>query len=112
MRDTPRTDPTKTDRAYALALDAEDALAPFRERFVVTDPDLIYLDGNSLGRLPKGTAARADKLIHKEWGERLIRSWNEGWLDAPTRIGAKIARAYRRATRRSHHGGFDLRQPL
>ena len=86
-----KTDPTKTDRAYALALDAEDALAPFRERFVIADPDLIYLDGNSLGRLPKATAARADRLIHKEWGDRLIRSWNEGWLDAPTRVGAKIA---------------------
>ena len=89
--DRVRTDSTKTDRAYALTLDAEDALAPFRERFVIADPKLIYLDGNSLGRLPKRTAARADRLIHKEWGERLIRSWNEGWLDAPTRIGAKIA---------------------
>ncbi len=85
------SDRVRTDAAYALALDAEDALASFRERFVITDPDLIYLDGNSLGRLPKRTAARADRLIHKEWGERLIRSWNEGWLDAPTRIGAKIA---------------------
>ena len=82
---------TKTDAAYALALDAEDALASFRERFVITDPDLIYLDGNSLGRLPKATAARADRLVNKEWGDRLIRSWNEGWLDAPTRVGAKIA---------------------
>ena len=86
-----RTDATKTSRAYALTLDAEDALASFRERFVIADPKLIYLDGNSLGRLPKATAARADRLIHKEWGERLIRSWNEGWLDAPARIGAKIA---------------------
>ncbi len=86
-----RTDAIKTSRAHALTLDAEDALAPFRERFVIADPKLIYLDGNSLGRLPKATAARADRLIHKEWGERLIRSWNEGWLDAPARIGAKIA---------------------
>lgn len=77
---------------HARALDAEDALAPFRERFVIRDPELIYLDGNSLGRLPRASAALARRLIAEGWGERLIRGWNEGWLAAPERLGAKIAR--------------------
>lgn len=77
--------------AFARELDANDPLAHFRERFVVSDPELIYLDGNSLGRLPTATAERAQQLIHHEWGERLIRSWNEGWFGAPERVGAKIA---------------------
>ncbi len=82
--------PTDTD--YAAELDAQDELAEFRERFVIDDPDLIYLDGNSLGRLPRATVSRGRELIEHEWGDRLIRSWNEGWFDAPERIGAKIAR--------------------
>ena len=60
-----------TDLAYAAALDAHDPLAPFRDRFVVPDPALIYLDGNSLGRLPKATAARAADLITHQWGTQL-----------------------------------------
>jgi kynureninase len=76
----------------ARALDEADDLAPFRERFVVDEPGLVYLDGNSLGRLPKAAAAMAETVVHYQWGERLIRSWNEGWLDLPRRIGAKIAR--------------------
>ncbi|HEY3228038.1 MAG TPA: kynureninase [Roseiflexaceae bacterium] len=82
----------RTDAAYADELDAGDPLAPFRERFVVTDPDLIYLDGNSLGRLPAATATHADELVRREWGDRLIRGWNEGWFVAPEQVGAKIAR--------------------
>ena len=74
----------------ARRLDAADPLAPFRERFV-TD-DLLYLDGNSLGRLPKATITRMREVVEAQWGERLIRSWGEGWIDAPKRIGAKIAR--------------------
>jgi kynureninase len=81
-----------TDEAYASELDARDPLAHFRERFVVTEPGLIYMDGNSLGRLPRDTVARAEDLITHQWGTRLIRSWNEGWFTAPERIGAKIAR--------------------
>ena len=80
-----------TDVAYADELDARDPLAHFRNRFVITDPDLIYMDGNSLGRLPKDTVAVADNLLSEQWGTRLIRSWNEGWFNAPERIGAKIA---------------------
>lgn len=81
-----------TDVAYAAQLDAQDSLAHFRERFVITDPDLIYMDGNSLGRLPKATISMAEDLIQQQWGTRLIRSWNEGWFTTPERIGAKIAR--------------------
>lgn len=79
-----------TDFAYAAALDAQDELASFRQRFVIDDPDLIYLDGNSLGRLPHATRQRLHALVEEEWGKRLIRGWNEGWIDAAARIGAKI----------------------
>ena len=81
----------QTDLAYAAELDAHDPLAHFRERFVITDPDLIYMDGNSLGRLPQSTVTLAEDLIQHQWGERLIRNWNEGWFTAPERVGAKIA---------------------
>ncbi len=82
----------QTDSAYAAELDAHDPLAHFRERFVIADPDLIYMDGNSLGRLPRATVSLAEEIIQQQWGERLIRSWNEGWFTAPERVGAKIAR--------------------
>ncbi len=75
---------------HALTLDSADPLAAFRERFVVEDEALIYLDGNSLGRLPRATQSRMRELVDHQWGERLIRGWNEGWLDAPARIGDKI----------------------
>src|SRR6266487_2803692 len=82
----------QTDLAYAAELDAHDPLAHFRERFVITDPDLIYMDGNSLGRLPQATLTLAEDLIQHQWGERLIRNWNEGWFTAPEQVGVKIAR--------------------
>ena len=73
------------------ALDSADPLAPLRERFVLPE-GIIYLDGNSLGALPKQSIARTSKVVLHEWGESLIRSWNDhGWIDAPQRIGAKIA---------------------
>ena len=78
--------------ADAAALDAADPLAPFRERFDLSD-DVIYLDGNSLGPLPTGAAERIAVVVREEWGEGLIRSWNTaGWIEAPLRVGAKIAR--------------------
>lgn len=76
--------------AEAEALDARDPLAPLRDRFV-RPPDLIYLDGNSLGMLPQASVDAAADMVRRQWGERLIRSWNEGWIDAPARIGGKIA---------------------
>jgi kynureninase len=74
-------------RDQALDLDAHDPLRSFRSRFVIQDPDLIYLDGNSLGRLPKGVAERMERAIRDNWGTDLIRSWNNGWWEAPRRIG-------------------------
>jgi len=79
-------------RAQAARLDRDDALAGFRRAFVVDDPELIYLDGNSLGRLPRATRDRLRDLVEHAWGRRLIRGWNEGWMEAPQRVGAKIAR--------------------
>ncbi|GAC1447355.1 MAG: kynureninase [Ktedonobacteraceae bacterium] len=81
-----------TDAAYAIELDARDPLAHFRERFVITEPELIYMDGNSLGRLPTAALPLAQDLVQRQWGTRLIRSWNEGWFTAPERVGAQIAR--------------------
>ncbi len=82
--------PTLT-RAHAEALDQADVLAPYRAEFVIEDDHLIYLDGNSLGRLPRRTIDRMQAVIEHEWGRRLIRGWNEGWFTAPQRLGAKIA---------------------
>jgi kynureninase len=81
-----------TDREYAVALDRQDELARFRERFLIADPGLIYMDGNSLGRLPLASLDRARDLLAVEWGQRLIGSWNAGWIDLAGRVGAKIAR--------------------
>lgn len=75
----------------AQALDAADPLQHFRQRFVCDEPDLIYLDGNSLGRLPQASVNLARELVEQQWGARLIRSWNEGWFELPTRIGGKLA---------------------
>ena len=80
---------TRTD---ALRLDAADPLGPFRDRFDLPD-GLVYLDGNSLGALPKGVAQRVAAAVSREWGEGLVRSWNDaGWIDLPRRVGDKIAR--------------------
>jgi len=78
--------------AEAEALDRDDPLRRFRDRFALPE-GLIYLDGNSLGPLPRATPDRIAEVATREWGERLIRSWNEaGWWEAPVRIGDKIAR--------------------
>lgn len=81
-----------TTREQCVALDAEDALAALRDRFHLPD-GVIYLDGNSLGALPKAAAERAHQVIRDEWGEGLIRSWNDsGWIDLPFAVGGKLAR--------------------
>ena len=78
-------------RAQALAADAADALAPLRQQFQIPD-GLVYLDGNSLGVLPRSTAARLQQVITQEWGTGLIGSWTSaGWMAQPQRIGDKIA---------------------
>lgn len=83
---------TRTDIRLAHELDAEDELAAFRQEFVIDDPDLIYLDGNSLGRLPQRTLSVLQDVIQGQWGERLIRAWNDGWINKPVELGARIAR--------------------
>ncbi|MFN7693423.1 MAG: kynureninase [Burkholderiales bacterium] len=78
-------------REQALALDAQDALAALRGHFNLPEA-LIYLDGNSLGALPKATAERVRRTVEQEWGQDLISSWNTaGWIDAPRRLGDRIA---------------------
>jgi kynureninase len=77
--------------ARARALDAADPLARFRQRFAIDDPELIYLDGNSLGRLPRAAAARVQAVVEREWGARLIRGWGEGWFTAAQRLGSALA---------------------
>jgi len=76
---------------YARELDRRDPLADFRRRFVFADPKQIYLDGNSLGRLPVDTPAYLDDMVRRQWGEGLIQGWNEGWMELAGRIGGKIA---------------------
>jgi kynureninase len=73
------------------ALDAADPLRPFRARFHLPE-GVIYLDGNSLGAMPKAAAGRVRETVEAEWADELIRSWNSrGWIEAPQRVGAKIA---------------------
>jgi kynureninase len=80
------------NRAACVARDEADPLRVHRAAFALPD-GVIYLDGNSLGALPRGTSARVREVIEREWGEGLIRSWSDArWIDLPRRIGAKIAR--------------------
>lgn len=76
-------------REYAQWLDASDALREFRGRFLLDD-DLIYLDGNSLGALPRATAERMRDVVMRQWGTRLIRGWDEGWLELPVAVGERL----------------------
>ena len=71
-------------------LDAGDPLAAFRDRFVIAEPELVYLDGNSLGRLPRATAERLRGVVDREWAGELIRGW-EHWLEEPARVGNLLA---------------------
>ena len=73
------------------AFDAQDPLRALRDQFTLPE-GVVYLDGNSLGVLPKTAAARVLQAVTQEWGQGLIRSWNSaGWFDAPQRLGNKIA---------------------
>ena len=84
-----RTDPT--DRRRAEALDEADPLASLLAESIVTEPDLLYLDGNSLGRLTQRARRRLLQLIDDEWAGGLVRSW-ESWIDLPTEVGDVLAR--------------------
>ena len=80
----------RADPDYARMLDAGDQLARFRRAFEIAEPQLIYLDGNSLGRLPRETGGRMATAVTDEWGRGLIRGWNAGWYSASSRLGDKI----------------------
>ena len=76
-------------RSDAEELDRVDPLAEFRDEFIIPDDDLIYLDGNSLGRTPKATRARVLHVLEHEWADGLIRSWDQ-WLDLPRKVGNQL----------------------
>ena len=81
---------TAVNREDAEALDREDPLAPFRDRFVIEDERTIYADGNSLGRLPKHTRERVAEVVD-DWGSRLVTAWPD-WIELPERVGDLLAR--------------------
>ena len=81
-----------TSREYALGLDKKDELGSYRKKFYISDPDLIYMDGNSLGRLPQDAPAKIQQIVSDQWGEKLIRSWGINWFEAPIKLGEKIGR--------------------
>ena len=83
--------PTPITAAYCLALDQADPLAHCRERFALPQ-GVIYLDGNSLGAMPRAVPVRMARALEQEWAVGLIRSWNDAdWYTAPQRVGARIA---------------------
>ncbi|MBU2111755.1 MAG: kynureninase, partial [Actinobacteria bacterium] len=77
----------------AAALDAADPLAHLRERYVGSETPLVYFDGNSLGRPLRVTAERLTTFVEAEWGGRLIRGWDESWMELPLVVGDEIAAA-------------------
>jgi kynureninase len=81
-----------TDRAYALELDKNDSLAHYRSKFVITDPNLCYLDGNSLGRLPHATVKAVSDFLSQEWGNEVVTGWSH-WIDDAQVAGDLLGRA-------------------
>jgi kynureninase len=79
-------------RQDALNLDATDPLAKYRDLFVLTDPEVCYLDGNSLGRLPKATVETINKFLIEGWGTKIVDGWGE-WIDKAETTGDLIGRA-------------------
>src|SRR3546814_13483007 len=89
----------------AREFDAADPLADFREQFLLPD-GVIYLDGNSLGALPRATPARLEQVIRSAWGEGLIRSWNDSaWIGSARRVGGTVAPL--RGARPGREGGVE-----
>ena len=81
-----------TDREYALELDRKDPLAHFKSQFVIGDPDMCYLDGNSLGRLPKATITAINDFMTKEWGPEVVTGWSH-WVDEAQPTGDLLGAA-------------------
>jgi kynureninase len=78
-----------TDRQFALDLDSRDPLAKFRSQFVISDPNICYLDGNSLGRLPKNTIEAVNTFMENEWGPEVVTGWGH-WVDEAQPTGDLI----------------------
>jgi kynureninase len=81
-----------TDRQYALELDKNDPLARFKSQFVISDPEMCYLDGNSLGRLPKATVTAINDFMTKEWGPEVVTGWSH-WVDEAQPTGDLLGEA-------------------
>ena len=81
-----------TDRQFSLDLDARDPLARFRSQFVIGDPNICYLDGNSLGRLPLSTVSAVNSFMTDEWGPEVVTGWGH-WVDEAQPTGDLIGRA-------------------
>lgn len=82
--------PDNLDRNSCIDLDAQDPLAAFRDRFL-SDDSTIYLDGNSMGRLPRAALPRLQEMAEHEWGTILVRGWTEsGWMESPVRVGERV----------------------
>ncbi len=81
-----------TDREYAQELDRNDPLAHYKSQFVVSDPDMCYLDGNSLGRLPKATITAINEFMTREWGPEVVTGWGH-WVDEAQPTGDLLAAA-------------------
>jgi len=81
-----------TDRQYALELDKNDPLARFKSQFVISDPEMCYLDGNSLGRLPKATVTAINDFMTKEWGPEVVTGWSH-WVDEAQPTGNLLGEA-------------------
>jgi kynureninase len=77
-------------RDDCLAFDRDDELASLRSEFILED-SLIYLDGNSLGPVSRAVQTRVRETVDREWAQSLVRGWGEGWMDAPTRLGDRLA---------------------
>lgn len=83
---------TNINEDFVRQLDANDPLKSFKSEFVITDPDLCYLDGNSLGRLPKRTVEEVNSFLLNEWGPELVDGWSH-WIDGAQPAGDLLARA-------------------
>ena len=79
------------ERSTALGMDARDPLRAFRDAFVIADPEICYLDGNSLGRLPRETVSAVNDFLLNEWGRELVTGW-EHWIDEARAV--EIGRAH------------------
>jgi kynureninase len=85
--------PRASHASEAAALDAADRLAPLRDEFIGAETSLVYFDGNSLGRPLRRSADRLQRFVHEQWGGRLIRGWDESWMELPFQIGDSLGRS-------------------